>query len=149
VTNGAGNYTIWVQRFLRYRSFDSQLASTSGSMGYDLPVAGGAKRVLPGHTVVCFAGNGCFLMNGQEFATAVQYSLPIIVCIVDNGCTGRYACIRSVTIRVECRRPICKIPISPPMRGHSVGMASVSNGRRTSPEPLIVQSRRDAARSFT
>ena len=88
VTNGAGNYTIWVQRFLRYRSFGSQLAPTSGSMGYGLPAAVGAKTVRPDRTVVCFAGDGCFLMNGQEFATAVQYGLPIIVCIVDNGMYG-------------------------------------------------------------
>lgn len=88
VTNGAGNYTIWVQRFLRYRSFGSQLAPTSGSMGYGLPAAVGAKRVRPDRIVVCFAGDGCFLMNGQEFATAVQYNLPIIVCIVDNGMYG-------------------------------------------------------------
>ena len=88
VTNGAGNYTIWVQRFLRYRTFGSQLAPTSGSMGYGLPAAVGAKTVRPDRAVVCFAGDGCFLMNGQEFATAVQYSLPIIVCIVDNGMYG-------------------------------------------------------------
>jgi acetolactate synthase-1/2/3 large subunit len=88
VTNGAGNYTIWVQRFLRYRSFGSQLAPTSGSMGYGLPAAVGAKTVRPDRIVVCFAGDGCFLMNGQEFATAVQYSLAIIVCIVDNCMYG-------------------------------------------------------------
>jgi acetolactate synthase-1/2/3 large subunit len=88
VTNGAGNYTIWVQRFLRYRSFGSQLAPVSGSMGYGLPAAVGAKRARPDRLVVCFAGDGCFLMNGQEFATAVQYGLPIIVIIVDNGMYG-------------------------------------------------------------
>jgi acetolactate synthase I/II/III large subunit len=88
VTNGAGNYTIWVQRFLRFRSFGSQIAPTSGSMGYGLPAAVGAKRVRPDRPVLCFAGDGCFLMNGQEFATAVQYDLPIIVCVVDNGMYG-------------------------------------------------------------
>ncbi|WP_158803440.1 thiamine pyrophosphate-binding protein [Acidisoma sp. L85] len=88
VTNGAGNYTIWVQRFLRFRSFGSQLAPISGSMGYGLPAAVGAKRIQPGRMVVCFAGDGCFLMNGQEFATAVQYDLPIIVIVVDNGMYG-------------------------------------------------------------
>jgi acetolactate synthase-1/2/3 large subunit len=88
VTNGAGNYTIWVQRFLRYRSFGSQLAPVSGSMGYGLPAAVGAKRARPEQLVVCFAGDGCFLMNGQEFATAVQYGLSIIVIIVDNGMYG-------------------------------------------------------------
>ncbi|MCB8878862.1 thiamine pyrophosphate-binding protein [Acidisoma cellulosilytica] len=88
VTNGAGNYTIWVQRFLRFRSFGSQLAPVSGSMGYGLPAAVGAKRAQPDRLVVSFAGDGCFLMNGQEFATAVQYDLPIIVIIVDNGMYG-------------------------------------------------------------
>lgn len=88
VTNGAGNYTIWVQRFLRFRSFGSQLAPISGSMGYGLPAAVGAKRIQPGRMVVSFAGDGCFLMNGQEFATAVQYDLPIIVIVVDNGMYG-------------------------------------------------------------
>jgi acetolactate synthase-1/2/3 large subunit len=88
VTNGAGNYAIWVQRFLRFRSFGSQIAPTSGSMGYGLPAAVGAKRVRPDRFVLCFAGDGCFLMNGQEFATAVQYDLPIIVCVVDNGMYG-------------------------------------------------------------
>jgi acetolactate synthase-1/2/3 large subunit len=88
VTTGAGNYTIWVQRFLRYRGFGAQLAPTSGSMGYGLPAAVGAKRVHPHRLVVSFAGDGCFLMNGQEFATAVQYDLPVIVCIVDNGMYG-------------------------------------------------------------
>ena len=88
VTNGAGNYAIWVGRFLRYRRFATQLAPVSGSMGYGLPAAVGAKRLHPGRMVVCFAGDGCFLMNGQEFATAVQYDLPIVVIVVDNGMYG-------------------------------------------------------------
>ena len=88
VTNGAGNYAIWVGRFLRYRHFGAQLAPTSGSMGYGVPAAVGAKRLLPDHMVVAFAGDGCFMMNGQEFATAVQYDLPIIVVVVDNGMYG-------------------------------------------------------------
>jgi acetolactate synthase-1/2/3 large subunit len=88
VTNGAGNYAIWIGRFLRFREFGTQLAPTSGSMGYGLPAAVGAKRAHPARMVVCFAGDGCFLMNGQEFATAVQYDLPIIVVIVDNGMYG-------------------------------------------------------------
>jgi acetolactate synthase I/II/III large subunit len=87
-TNGAGNYAIWPGRFLRYRGYGSQLAPTSGSMGYGLPAAVGAKRFCPDRPVVCFAGDGCFLMNGQEFATALQYSLPIIVIVVDNGMYG-------------------------------------------------------------
>jgi acetolactate synthase-1/2/3 large subunit len=86
--NGAGNYATWVHRFYRFRQFGSQLAPTSGSMGYGVPAAIGAKRLYPERTVVAFAGDGCFLMNGQEFATAVQYGLPVIVVVVDNGMYG-------------------------------------------------------------
>ena len=87
-TNGAGNFAIWVGRFLRFRQLEQQLASTSGSMGFGLPAAIGAQRVFPKRKVVCFAGDGDFLMNGQEFATAVQYGLPIIVVLIDNGMYG-------------------------------------------------------------
>ena len=86
--NGAGNYAIWLHRFHRFRRFGTQLAPTSGSMGYGVPAAVGAKRLHPDRTVVAFAGDGCFLMNGQEFATAVQYDLPIVVIVVDNGIYG-------------------------------------------------------------
>ena len=88
IANGAGNYATWVHRFWRFRKFGTQLAPTSGSMGYGVPAAVGAKRAFPDRTVVAFAGDGCFLMNGQEFATAVQYELPVIVIIVDNGMYG-------------------------------------------------------------
>ncbi|WP_372424013.1 thiamine pyrophosphate-binding protein [Salinarimonas chemoclinalis] len=86
--NGAGNYATWVHRFHRFRRWGTQLAPTSGSMGYGVPAAVAAKRLHPGRTVVAFAGDGCFLMNGQEFATAVQYDLPIVVVVVDNGMYG-------------------------------------------------------------
>jgi acetolactate synthase I/II/III large subunit len=88
VTNGAGNYTLWVQRFYQYRGIRTQLAPTSGTMGYGLPAAIAAKIVHPGRTVVCFAGDGCFLMNGQELATAVQSNLDILVVVVNNGTYG-------------------------------------------------------------
>lgn len=88
ICNGAGNYAIWVGRFLRFRKYATQLAPNSGSMGFGLPAAVGAKRQFPDRMVVAFAGDGCFLMNGQEFATAVQYDLPIIAVIVDNGMYG-------------------------------------------------------------
>ena len=87
-TNGAGNFAIWPGRFLRFRRVEQQLGPTSGSMGYGLPAAIGAARVFPKRTVVCFAGDGDFLMNGQEFATAAQYSLPIVVVLIDNGSFG-------------------------------------------------------------
>jgi len=88
ICNGAGNYAGWVHRFLRLRRFGTQLAPTSGSMGYGIPAAVAAKRLYPEREVVCFAGDGCFLMTGQEFATAVQHDLPIIVIVVDNGMYG-------------------------------------------------------------
>ncbi|MBZ9807496.1 MULTISPECIES: thiamine pyrophosphate-binding protein [unclassified Mesorhizobium] len=88
LTNGAGNYATWVHRFHRFRRFATQGAPTSGSMGYGTPAAVAAKALYPDRTVVAFAGDGCFLMNGQEFATAVQYGLPIIVIVVNNGIYG-------------------------------------------------------------
>jgi acetolactate synthase-1/2/3 large subunit len=88
ITNGAGNFAGWVQRYMRYRAFGTQLAPTSGSMGYGVPAAVGAKRVNPERTVICFAGDGDFLMNGQEFATAVQYDLPIVIVLLDNSIYG-------------------------------------------------------------
>jgi acetolactate synthase-1/2/3 large subunit len=88
VCNGAGNFSAWIHRFYRFRKFATQLAPTSGSMGYGLPAAVAAKRLHPGRTVFCLAGDGDFLMHGQEFATAVQYDLPIIVAVVDNGMYG-------------------------------------------------------------
>ena len=88
ICNGAGNYATWVHRFHRFTKFATQLAPTSGSMGYGVPAAIGAKRLHPERTVVAFAGDGCFLMNGQDFATAVQYDLGVIVVVVDNGMYG-------------------------------------------------------------
>ena len=88
MANGAGNFATWLHRFHRFTQFGTQLAPTSGSMGYGLPAAVGAKRIAPDKLVVCFAGDGCFMMHGQEFATAVQYNLPLVVVIVDNGMYG-------------------------------------------------------------
>jgi acetolactate synthase-1/2/3 large subunit len=86
--NGAGNYTTWVNRFWPFRHFGTQLGPTSGTMGYGVPAAVAAKALRPGQNIVAFAGDGCFLMNGQEFATAIQYDLPLIVVVVDNGMYG-------------------------------------------------------------
>ncbi|NYT66225.1 thiamine pyrophosphate-binding protein [Alcaligenaceae bacterium] len=91
ITNGAGNYAGWIHRHYRFQKFGTQLAPTSGSMGYGVPAAILAKRQFPQRTVVAFAGDGCFLMNGQEFATAVQYDIPVVVVVIDNG---RYGTIR-------------------------------------------------------
>ena len=88
VANGAGNYTGWVHRYYYYRGFPTQLAPVSGAMGYGFPAAIAAKAVHPDRDVVCFAGDGCFLMNGQELATAVHYRLPVVTIILDNGIYG-------------------------------------------------------------
>jgi len=88
VTNGAGNHTVWIHRFWRFHDYPSQLAPTSGAMGYGLPAAIAARIVEPDRPVICFAGDGEFLMLGQELATAVQYDLPVVVLVVDNAMYG-------------------------------------------------------------
>jgi acetolactate synthase I/II/III large subunit len=88
VTNGAGNFATWVHRFHQYRRFGTQLAPTSGSMGYGFPAALAAKIVHPDRPVLCVAGDGDFLMTGQELATAVQRRLGVIVLILNNGMYG-------------------------------------------------------------
>src|SRR6201995_3187352 len=84
ITTGAGNFSAWVHRFYRFRRFATHIGPCSGSMGYGVPSALGLKRAYPERTVVCFSGDGDFLMNGQEFATAVQYELPFITIVADN-----------------------------------------------------------------
>lgn len=86
--NGAGNYSTWPNRFYYYREYKTLLGPTSGSMGYGTPAAVGAKRLYPDRTVIAFAGDGCFLMHGQELATAVQYGLNIIVIVINNTMYG-------------------------------------------------------------
>ncbi|MEP9354380.1 thiamine pyrophosphate-dependent enzyme [Xanthobacter sp. KR7-65] len=88
VTNGAGNYTIWLHRFYRYRAFGTQLAPKSGCMGYGLPAAIAAKLRFPDRAVVALAGDGCFQMASPDFATAVHHKLPIVVIVVNNGAYG-------------------------------------------------------------
>jgi acetolactate synthase-1/2/3 large subunit len=88
VTNGAGNYATWVHRYYRFRGYKSQLAPTSGSMGYGVPSAVAAKLAHPQRTVVSFNGDGCFLMNGQELSTAVRYGLDPVFLVVNNAMFG-------------------------------------------------------------
>jgi acetolactate synthase-1/2/3 large subunit len=88
ICNGAGNFATWMHRFHRFRRFNTQAAPTSGSMGYGVPAGVGAKSVFPDREVIVWAGDGDFLMHGQEFATAVQYDLPVIVVILNNGIYG-------------------------------------------------------------
>ncbi|GAC1574109.1 MAG: thiamine pyrophosphate-binding protein [Candidatus Elarobacter sp.] len=86
--NGAGNYTTWLHRFFRYKRFGTQLAPTSGAMGYGFPAAIAAKLRYPERTVVALAGDGCFLMSSHELATAMQYGAGVIVLVVNNGMYG-------------------------------------------------------------
>ena len=88
LTTGAGNYSAWAHRFYQYRTFRTQLGPTNGSMGYGVPAAIAAKITAPERTVVAFAGDGCFLMNGQELATAMQYDARVIFLVINNGMYG-------------------------------------------------------------
>ncbi len=88
ITNGAGNYTVWLHRFYKYRDLHTQLAPTSGTMGYGLPAAIAGKLRHPDRPVICFAGDGCFQMVLQELGTAMQFNAPIIVIVVNNGMYG-------------------------------------------------------------
>jgi acetolactate synthase I/II/III large subunit len=88
VTNGAGNFAPWVTRFHCYRGFGTQLAPTSGSMGYGLPAAVAAALRHPERLVLCFTGDGDFLMTGQEFATAMAQGNAFIVILFNNNSYG-------------------------------------------------------------
>lgn len=88
LTNGAGNYATWSHRFYQYRHFRSQLGPTNGSMGYGVPAGVAAKLAAPDRIVVSFNGDGCFMMNGQELATAVQYGANVVFLVINNGMYG-------------------------------------------------------------
>lgn len=91
VTNGAGNYAAWLHRYFTYKGFRTQLAPTSGSMGYGFPAAVSASLEYPGRVVVCMAGDGCFQMTLNEMSTAIQHGATPIVIVANNG---RYGTIR-------------------------------------------------------
>jgi acetolactate synthase-1/2/3 large subunit len=88
VTNGAGNYAGFLHKYFQYKGYGTQLAPASGSMGYGLPAAIAAKLAHPDRPVVALAGDGCLMMTAQELATAVQYALPIVVIVANNGMYG-------------------------------------------------------------
>jgi acetolactate synthase-1/2/3 large subunit len=88
ISNGAGNYAVWVHRFFQYKQLATELAPTNGAMGYGFPAAIAAKIAHPEREVVCFAGDGCFMMYPQELATAMQFNAPVIVIVVNNGMLG-------------------------------------------------------------
>ena len=109
LTNGAGNYATWLHRHFAYRHFRSQLAPTSGAMGYGVPAAIAAKSMYPDRTVIAFAGDGCFMMSSPEIATAMQYDLPVIFIVVNNSHYG--------TIRMHQERHY-------PNRVHGTGLTN-------------------------
>lgn len=88
LANGAGNYTTWIHRYYKYPVLNSQLAPNNGAMGYGLPAAIAAALIYPDRLVVSFAGDGCFLMNCQELATAVHHRLPVVFVVVNNNSYG-------------------------------------------------------------
>ncbi|MGF6465008.1 thiamine pyrophosphate-binding protein [Paraburkholderia youngii] len=109
VTNGAGNYATWLHRHFSYRHFRSQLAPTSGAMGYGVPAALAAKSLYPQRAVVALAGDGCFMMAAQELATAMQYDLRVLFIVVNNSHFG--------TIRMHQERHY-------PHRVHGTGLTN-------------------------
>jgi len=88
ICNGAGNFSSWWHRYWPYAAHPSQLAPTAGAMGYGVPAAVAAAIRFPDRAVVALAGDGDFMMNGQELATAVQHDADLIVILVDNGTYG-------------------------------------------------------------
>lgn len=104
LTNGAGNYTAWAHRFHKHCAYRTQVAPTSGSMGYAVPASIAAKLAAPDRPVICLAGDGCFMMTAQELATARQYDLNIIFLVVNNSMFG--------TIRMHQERNYPDRPIA-------------------------------------
>lgn len=110
ITNGAGNYAAFVHRYFEYKGYRTELAPTSGSMGYGLPAAVAAKLAHPTRPVINFQGDGCFMMTSQELATAVQYGLPVVSIIANNG---MYGTIRMHQEREYPRRVIGTTLVNP------------------------------------
>jgi acetolactate synthase-1/2/3 large subunit len=88
ICNGAGNFAAWLHRFYRHRARRTQLAPTSGAMGYGFPAAIAAKLAHPDREVVCVAGDGDFLMSSQEMATIARHGVRVVVVVVDNSSYG-------------------------------------------------------------
>jgi len=120
LTNGAGNYSAWLHRYYRYRGWRTQLAPTSGSMGYGLPASIAAKLQHPDRDVICLAGDGCFQMVSQEFGTACEYGANVIVIISDNGMYG--------TIRMHQQRHYPQRPSGTSLRNPDFAALARSYG---------------------
>lgn len=102
ICNGAGNYASWLHRYYQHKSWKTQLAPTSGAMGYGLPAAIAAKIIHPERMVIAVAGDGCFMMAAPELATAVHHGANIIVLVINNG---QYGTIRMHQARSFPGRP--------------------------------------------
>ncbi len=102
LTNGAGNFSLWPQRYYRFKQYGTQLGPQSGAMGYAVPAAVAAKLHRPDVPVVAFSGDGDFLMTAQELATSARYQAPIIVLVINNG---MFATIRMHQERTYPGRP--------------------------------------------
>lgn len=128
MTNGAGNYAGWLHRYHRFSGRTTQVAPTSGSMGYGLPAAVAAKLRFPERAVVCFAGDGCFQMTGQELSTAVQAGANIVVLVFDNG---QYGTIRMHQERAYPGRQSATALVNPDFAAlaQSLGGAGLSVAR--------------------
>jgi acetolactate synthase-1/2/3 large subunit len=137
VTNGAGNYAAFVHRYFEYKAYRTQLAPTSGSMGYGLPAAIAAKLAFPSRAVVNFQGDGCFLMTGQEIATAAQYGLPIVNIVANNG---TYGTIRMHQEREYPNRVIGTTLVNPDFAAY---------GRSFGAEGVTIENTKDFAPAFS
>ncbi len=135
-TNGAGNYATWLHRFHRFQAYNTQAAPTSGSMGYGLPAAVAAKQLFPEREVICFAGDGCFMMHGQEFITAVRYQLPIITVLVNNGTYGTIRMHQEREFPAASAPPTSSTRISWRLRQPMAATASGCRRQKTSARPL-------------
>jgi acetolactate synthase I/II/III large subunit len=110
VTNGAGNYTLWAHRYWTFDRFGSQLGPVSGAMGYGVPAGIAAKLAHPDRPVLSFNGDGCFLMCGQELATAVRHRAGVVFVVIDNG---SYGTIRMHQERRHPGRPVATDLVNP------------------------------------
>ena len=136
LTNGAGNYAAFLHRYFQYKGYPSQLAPTSGSMGYGLPAAIAAKIASPERPVVALAGDGCLLMTGQELATAVQYGLGIVLIVANNG---MYGTIRMHQERLFPGRVLATSLVNPDFAAlaRSYGAAGVTVTRTQDFAPIL------------
>ncbi len=136
LTNGAGNYAAFLHRYFQYKGYPSQLAPTSGSMGYGLPAAIAAKLACPDRPVVALAGDGCLLMTGQELATAVQYGLPVVLIVANNG---MYGTIRMHQERLFPGRVLATSLVNPDFAAlaRSYGAAGVTVTRTEDFAPIL------------